>query len=251
MLTNIFDQSSDIGVIFGLYALTIKESNKNEDCPNINASYLLILSLTFFLFYRIVSAVAVLFGTKQISFAIGQFLVEFMLYRAVWVNYILKCEKPCSPQRWLQNMESMLEAFPQLIIQMFFLVQSESNNGIEAFVMVSIFFSMLSMTNKAVSEDCALFRQDWQDAEWKLKKERFVSPKYVIRSFFRIFDISCRIVVIIIVWSQFGGFIIFIVGGIEFISLILMAIITKELPFVFFLSIICFFCLIFLPCVFF
>ena len=117
MIANIFDQSSDIGVIFGLYGL--------EFCQNVNASYLLALSLTFFLFYRVVSATAVYIGTKRILFALGQFLVEFMLYRAIWVNYVLQRNEPCSPQRWLQNMESMLESFPQLIIQLYFLVETE------------------------------------------------------------------------------------------------------------------------------
>ena len=112
IVANIFDQSSDIGFIFGIGQLMIEELIYGNDCLNINATYLFILSLTFFLFYRVVSGVMIFRGTKNIWYAIGQILFEFMLYRAIWVNYTRKCKDPCSPQKWL----SMLEAFPQLII---------------------------------------------------------------------------------------------------------------------------------------
>ena len=242
IIANMFDQASDIGVIFGLYHLIVEEQRDKNTCVNVNPFYLLILSLTFFLFYRIVSGIAVFVGTKNIWYSFGQFLFEFMLYRAVWVNYILECDEPCSPQRWLQNMESMLEAFPQLIIQMYFLVQTQdesksdsnnnnnnNNNGSQFFIIFSIIFSMISMTNKVVSEDKPLFNSEWQHPGWKCKLRFIKNEKYLFRLFFRIFDISSRITIIVLVWSVFGGQIIFIAGGIEFTLLFIIAIISKEL----------------------
>ena len=204
IIANIFDQSSDIGVIIALYTLSMQEKER-QDCEYVNAFYLFLSSLTFFVFYRIISSVAVFIGTKNIMFAIGQFLFEFMLYRAVWVNYILKCNEPCSPQKWIQNMESMLEAFPQLIIQMYFLVQTstttnDTGSEIQFFVIFSIAFSMLSMTNKAVSEDKVLFDEQWKHPKWSHKWPFIKNPKYSVRLMFRIFDISTRVTVVVLVW---------------------------------------------------
>ena len=236
---NVFDHSSDIGVIISLYLLGEKE--QTSDCQGINSLYLFYLSIAFFLLYRIVSGIAVYIGTRNKYFSVGQFLIEFMIYRAIWVNYILQCDRPCSPQQWLQNMEAMLEAFPQLIIQMFFLIQTTGGNndssdiyididGTQLFVLFSIMFSILSLTNKAVSEDRPLFNElKWQQAKWKCKPP-FIkkNPQYLIRVLFRIFDVSSRVIIIVLVWSIFGGFILSIIGGIEFTLLIVITLWEKD-----------------------
>ena len=238
IVANIFDQSSDIGFIFGMCQLMIKESiNGSDYCENINATYLFGLSLLFFLFYRIVSGILVFIGTKNISYGMGQFLFEYMLYRAIWVNYEMKCKKPCSPQKWLQNMESMLEAFPQLMIQMFYSIQIGQFKGFVAF---SVTFSMLSIVGKVVSEDKQLFIKskdeqrgiilsNWQDAQWGCEKCPIVNYKYLIRFMFRIFDVSHRGLIIVLVWAEFGGIIVIIVALIEFIVLFAVVIKTQEL----------------------
>ena len=87
-----------------LYTLYINETVNNKDCDNINAYFLFLASLGSFLLYRIVSGISVYYGTGRIDFAIGQFLFEAMMYRAVWVNYEMDVEEPCSAQRWLQVM---------------------------------------------------------------------------------------------------------------------------------------------------
>ena len=230
-IANIFDQSSDIGFIFGMYELMMKESEYGSDhCKNISALYLFSFSLFFFLFYRITSATMVFIGTKNIYYTIGQFLFEYMLYRSIYVNYRLKCKRPSSGQQWIQNMESMLEAFPQLILQMSYMIQT---NQLEWFVMISIAFSMLSMVNKGVSEDKALFRNDeyygnWQDAEWTN-----LNLKYLFRLLFRVFDISHRVLIIVIVWYESGGLILFILTSVELFILSLIVFKTKEFSFCF------------------
>ena len=221
-----------------MYGLMIKEMGNGSDyCPTINALYLFALSLFFFLFYRITSAIMVFVGTNNIWYSIGQFSFEYMLYRSIYVNYRLKCKTPSSPQQLIQNMESMVEAFPQLILQMFYMIQI---GELEGFVMISVVFSMLSMVNKAVSEDKTLFKKEsyflgtstvdlnWKDAKWTCKRFPCVNPKYLTRLLFRIFDISHRVLIIVIVWYQFGGLIIFIVAAIEFFVLFLIVFKTKE-----------------------
>ena len=241
IIANIFDQSSDIGFMFGMGQLMTQEMINDKDCPNINATYLFALSLFFFLFYRVISGVMVFIATRNIWYALGQFSFEYMLYRAVWVNYVMKCKDPCSPQRWLQNMEAMLEAFPQLIIQMFFFIKSDEFEG---FVILSIVFSMISMINKAVSEDKQLFikkidqvsgdvTDNWQDAKWNLHRFPFVNLKYLIRALFRMFDISHRSLMIVLVWTELGGIYVVIFAAVEVGLLSAVVIKTKELSVLF------------------
>ena len=208
----------------------IDEKNcKSCQGDNINTLYLFSLSLFFFLFYRITSAIMVYIGTKNIGYSMGQFLFEHMLYRSIYVNYRLKCESPSSPQRWIQSMESMLEAFPQLILQMYYTIKI---GELEWFVMISVVFSMLSMVNKAVSEDKALFwLKDWHDAKWTCKRFPCVNQLYLTRLLFRIFGISNRVLVIVYVWYEFGGLTLFIVAVIEFFILFLIVFKTKEFSF--------------------
>ena len=230
MITNIFDQSSDIGFILAMYSLMIKQlTNSSDFCPSINALYLFVLSLTFFLFYRITSAIMVFIGTRNIWYSIGQFGFEYMLYRSIWVNYRLKCVQPSYPQKWLQNMESMLEAFPQLIIQIFYTIQIDELQG---FVIVSVVFSLLSLINRAVREDKPLFikneSNNWRDKQCSCKRFPCMNWRYLVRFFFRIFDVSNRVLMIVIVWHVFGGGILLMVATIEFAILLIIVAKTKE-----------------------
>ena len=237
-IANVFDQSSDIGVIISLYLMSEYENKSNDnDCHGINATYLFYVSIIFLLLYRVVSGIAVFVCTYNVKFCFGQFICEFMIYRAIWVNYVLECDEPCSPQKWLQNMEAMLEAFPQLIIQMFFLIQTTEidNNssvdifGTQLFVLCSIIFSILSLTNKAVSEDKPLFEAEkWKKTKCTCKPPFIKNPQYLIRVMFRILDVSSRIILIVLVWSIFGGFILLIVAAIEFVFLIGLAIYERD-----------------------
>ena len=118
------------------------------------------------------------------------------------------------------------EAFPQLIIQMYYTIHA---GELEWFVMVSIAFSMLSIVNKAVSEDKALFYDDfWDNAEWSYKRFPCVNPLYLTRLLFRIFDISHRVLTIVITWYELGGLTLFIIVMIESVALFLIVFKTRE-----------------------
>ena len=115
-LSHIFDQATDLGVILGLIEMAKLEWKDKIDCDGINTIYLSVASVFVFVFYRIVSSVAIYYGIKQTAnqktskraliFAVGQ-LLDLMLFRAIWVNYKLNLDAPCSPQKWLQNLEAM------------------------------------------------------------------------------------------------------------------------------------------------
>ena len=97
----------------------------------------------------------------------------------------------------------MIESFPQLIIQLYFLFQTDN---IDPIIFFSIIFSLISITNKAVNEDKPFFinyiDEDWQEPHWKLKKN-FVSWRYILRLLFRLFDISSRVLIIVLVWFNY------------------------------------------------
>ena len=124
LITHFVDQMTDIGVILNFYFIYQNELKfgASEYCPEINGLYLFIASIFAFLFYRLVSSIIIFQQTKKVSRFFLQ-LFDFELYRALYLNYKLNANRPTNPQRWIQSLEAMLEAFPQTLIQLFFVVK--------------------------------------------------------------------------------------------------------------------------------
>lgn len=131
-------------------------------------------------------------------------------------------------------------AFPQLLIQSFFLIKRDSFQG---FVLFSIMFSLLSMVSKAISEDKELFKDGefggWREPKWRFKIKydciccipyccKCVRKQFIIRSFFRVFDMSSRIIIITLAWSIIGGEIIFVFAVFEIMFYCVIAYQTRE-----------------------
>ena len=226
MIIHILDQSTDIAVICGFLIIMIQSNNDNNNnnsntnCNGLqldNMEYLFVFSLVFLLSYRIVTGVAVSIAIKNAFPAIGQLLMEIILYRAIWVNYHLNRNQPCRPQKWLQQMESMLQSFPQSIVQMYFLLETDfvSSDTFKALIVLSIIFSILSLVNMSLLQDEILLGKF---------KSRFNTLNYnfmyLLHALFRILDISGRVSILALVWSTLGGYIAGLSIGLEFLLLL-------------------------------
>ena len=123
LFTHLFDQMTDIGVIAKFYILYENENKHQTNCQRFNPLFLFIASIFSFSFYRIVSAVLIYKQTKKwYRFWLQMFDLE--IYRALRINYKLKINQPTNPQRWIQSLEAMLEAFPQTMIQLYFCIRT-------------------------------------------------------------------------------------------------------------------------------
>lgn len=225
ILTHIFDQVTDFGIIYGFGRLSM-----NDNCDDINAFYLFLASVIAFLFYRIVCGIGIVRETGSVWRFFVQ-LFDLEIFRAVWVNYKTKSDTPSSPQRWIQNLEAILEAFPQTLIQLFYVMKTSS---LDSFVVLSLSASLYAIVTKTVTEDKILFKEKWKHAQFKLlsmkywKKGECISKLFVIRFFFRFMDITSRICIILLVWIVIGGFSIIIVFGLEMLMLCALAVWAGE-----------------------
>ena len=161
LLTHLIDQVTDVGVILNFWYLSRKQEKDKSVCQSITVLYLFIGSVFAFIFYRVVSSVAMYNQTKKCYRFLFQ-LLDLELYRTLWVNYKLGKGKPNNAQRWIQSQEAFLEAFPQTLIQLYYVVKVGTNEA-SGLVIFSFTMSLLSMIGKTVSEDKLMFEQEYQD----------------------------------------------------------------------------------------
>ena len=237
ILTHIIDQMTDVGIIVAFYLLHVKEEESDlgsDYCEEINPLSLFILSLISFWFYRITTATVIYIQTKSWYHVLLQ-LFDLQLFRALVLNYVLKTQTPSNPQRWIQSLEAVFEAFPQTLIQLFYVTKTDSFNFLVVF---SLIWSLWAIVNKTANEDLILFNEKYQKANYHLlsikywKKLNCMSKYYAIRIIYRAGDVLWRVLTLLLIWVFAGGFATTIIVGVEFTGLAIMASFAKELSIV-------------------
>ena len=79
-------------------------------------------------------------------------LLDFELLRALYINYLCNKRTPCHPQRWITALEAVLESSPQALIQLVYLVRTDSF-GSNPLVVVSLMSSIWCIVSKLTSDD--------------------------------------------------------------------------------------------------
>ena len=118
-----YNKSRFIFIVFLPFAK--KTSNTQHIHKNtiaMNVSYLFYSSLFVFLFYRIISTYLIYkYSRGDLILTILQ-LFDLTFIKTLQINYQFQNITPCSPQRYLTNLEAMFESYPQFIIQLYFLL---------------------------------------------------------------------------------------------------------------------------------
>ena len=164
ILSHLGDQMTDLGVIINFGLLHTYEQKNDINCEGINPLSLLIASIVAFLVYRVVSGCILYQNTDyNIYRFIGQML-DVELFHAMYINYQFDKKTPNSAQRWLQSNEAALEAFPQTLIQLFYIVKVGSTKNI-SLIVFSFVLSLWTIISRTVSEDSLLFNETFRDFE--------------------------------------------------------------------------------------
>ena len=79
-------------------------------------------------------------------------ILDIELLRALYINYLCNKTEPCDPQRFITAMEASLESAPQALIQMIYLVKTNSFNS-SIIILISFLSSIWSIITKLVSDD--------------------------------------------------------------------------------------------------
>ena len=230
-ITHLIDQSTDIAVIFEFYQLYVFENIPNSngtknDCSGVNAEQLLILSCIAFMFYRFISCVWIYNITRSIFHTLLQFF-DLKIYHALYINFISEYNdgNPNTAQKYIQILEASLEAFPQVIIQLYFFIQVKMDIEKYWIVFASLIMSLYNVSNKMASEDRIYFIQSWQNVFVGYCK---INVLYLFRYIVRICDIFQRILLILLLWIGIGGFYCALYIIVEMVGLSILSFFTKE-----------------------
>ena len=143
-----------------------------------NVTFLFWVSLSIFLFYRIFSCYLVfLYSRGDYKLLFLQFF-DLSFVVTLNINYKFQNIVPCSPQRYLTNLEAMFESYPQFLIQTYFLItlyitdDNIKNNNLlfsNWIVSLSIFISLISIVSKKWTQDKDLVNPKWQNLDFNSK----------------------------------------------------------------------------------
>ena len=280
VFTQLFDQISDISVILQLYYLSNDENNDNDNlnvtCYHMNTYYLFVLSLSVFLFYRCYSSFLIyrLLSDSHSPFMYKIFLtilqfVDLSFIITLKINYKFQNTTPCNPQRYITNLESIFEAAPQFIIQLYFIItlnMKENNyddnyntqqNGntitTNAIVIISLFFGLLSIVSNKLSHDKEVVNLEWQNIQflwkgkdkkkWERLQEKYptnitfrrcncsINGKYLNRLLWRLFVVLHRLILLFLIWRIIGGFWLIAIVSFEIVFYAIIYYFTRKTVF--------------------
>ena len=244
VLAHIFDQMTDFGVIIEFYQIWQK-TDKDNYCAGVNIFVLFVLSVLAFCVYRIYSAFQVGLRLQSWKDGLLQFF-DLKLFHAVWINYQSKSDAPSNPQKWIQSMEATFEAFPQAVIQLYFLLilSYHGNVAVSGLLIVSLLWSVWSVASKAISEDkwgfkeyaktlCSRPREKHREHDhgcmFGKNDKYYISYSYLARVFLRFNDVFTRLGLLAVMWGVMGGYILTIYLVLEASCLVAVGLYYKEL----------------------
>eukprot|EP01084_Bolivina_argentea_P066460 121139_1 len=226
IIAHIFDQITDVSVAIQFYILGTTKSNEDwSDCNGLNMWYLFVLTVLSMLIYRLISASLIYQSTKSIQRFFIQIL-DFELLRALYINYLCNNTEPCDPQRWITTLEATFESTPQALIQLLYLVKTNTFSS-SYLVVISFLSSLICIISKLVSDDKSIVIIKAKKLNFKFER-KCISLFYMLRFIWRIFDISSQIFLMTLIWIAMGGVILTIKVVIESFLLLVICITTKQ-----------------------
>eukprot|EP01084_Bolivina_argentea_P190486 327319_1 len=109
-----------------------------------------ILSVACLAIYRIITAYLVFKFTEYNMKRLLYQLFDAEIFMAIRISVICNNLEPCNPQRWLSNMEAVLESTPQTVIQLIYL---QTTGGFNAIIGLSLISSIWSIISKVSGDD--------------------------------------------------------------------------------------------------
>eukprot|EP01084_Bolivina_argentea_P154090 268642_1 len=233
LIPHLFDQATDFGVVYQYYILSQTEDNRVLDTGSANPLNFFYASLFVILLHRIISTVAIYNLTRKWTDILLQ-IFDFMMVKAIWVNYKLNKKNKANPQRFLEILEATFESGPQLLISSAYILKASTNDSqqITVLIIISVLFSLWSITSRVTADDKVMFNQMkkkdsvlWTDISFKYNKCPCINLRYVLRVIiWRFLEVTNRVFICILIWINLGGFALSLILGIEAIWLLVLSI---------------------------
>eukprot|EP01084_Bolivina_argentea_P303117 523273_1 len=168
---------TDISVAFQFYELATDELVSHDEwaaCNGLNMWYLFILTILSIVVYRIISGYLIFIYTNKSFTRLASQILDIELLRSLYINYLCGKTEPCNPQRWITSLEAALESTPQALIQLVFLVKTNSFNPQNLLVLISLASSLWSITSKLIADDKTIIEDDAKSLNLQYKCRVFI-----------------------------------------------------------------------------
>ena len=194
-------------------------THRPKNYLEINMEAVFISSIAVIVMHKLISCGAVYALTKNITDVFLQF-IDFMMIKAVYLNYKLGTDEPGNAQRFLQIFEGTFESGPQLLISTAFITKTyDPDVGIDPIVLLSVMSSLWTLTSRVAADDKLILKNHWKYAVLPGAEFPYIKAlnwRYFLRVIcWRFFEISSRVFILVLFWVAVGGFALLIVMGIE------------------------------------
>ena len=239
--THIFDQASDIAVIYEFGLLT----TNNIKCVNyitgdtIKVYQFFYASIAPLIAYRFVSSIWVYYVSKKF-YRLALQLFDLEIFRSIYITCLLNINKRTPPQKILSIFEAILEAMPQLFIQTSFLLQTGKYHNF--LLVTSIIMGVFVIFLKLIDDyDYMLFKSIYNGTGFGAEFGGHVSKPcknnilYILRIIFRWLNITSVLFLYTLIYSLGYGYIALMIIALNVVIHIMILIfndgIELSLPF--------------------
>ena len=219
------DTASDYGLLVEWYNLMIAQQNEPANIePQLDMRAMFICCVAVLLFYRLYSSFRIYQLTKSKMNFIYQFLFDYGLIKAMYVNIInMHSLEVLGFTKAFRSLEGMAESLPQAVLVLVFLLKSENNYNFIAWFSFSL--SMYSLVSRVMAIDDPYFIETWKKINIEatnILQCNFcfsVNRFYLYRLFYRIIDITTTVLLHGMIWHVFGGQIHAIIAAVFFVGI--------------------------------
>eukprot|EP01083_Nonionella_stella_P175224 609630_1 len=236
LIPYVFDQGTDLGVIFTYYSLW-QDASKNDaaEIGSANPKYFFFASIFIIIVHRIISTIAIYRLTRKCTDVLLQ-CFDLLIIKTIWLNYKLNNKEPTNPQRYLHVLEATFESCPQILLSVGYLFKSEQETSPLSMIYVSVLFSLWSLVGRVTIDDKILFDENheesktWINAECRCGRCPCINWRYLFRVFgWRFIEITSRVFLMVLLWLNVGGLGFCIILSFEFIWCCVIAYNQKSL----------------------
>ena len=205
------DTASDYGLLVQWYHLMIaQQSNPETVEPNLDMLAMFVAAASFLGLYRLYSAYKIYQMTRSCSDFIYQFIFDFGLLKAMYVNVVkMHSFELLEFTKAFRSMEGMTESFPQAVLALVFLLKTENNNNFIAWF--SFILSMYSIISRVMTADNPCFIDTWKELNMtatniiKCNWWFAVNYCYLFRLLYRVCDVGGSVLLHALCWYVFGA----------------------------------------------
>eukprot|EP01084_Bolivina_argentea_P243937 408789_1 len=237
-----FDVLTDVLIIMEWWYLEKKQGN----IEHINPRLMAICGIATLIFHKMVSVTAFWLKEKNVYRCILQ-LLDVLIFEEIYISHkkiVAKFKnqkaslkgttaeeegiETTTSFKYVRSLEAVFESIPQSVLQTVFILRTvgQYETGVLVISLLSIFQSIVSMTNSIVKNDNIYMNTP----KWKKHKQRLPPTiKFLKHAFCRLSEVLYRIALLSLFWTVCGGKAFSVILGTELFCVFALTVLEKRL----------------------